>query len=151
MMLSKTLAGTILLACGIGVASSAAAQTPAQATAVTFNVPVALTQLSADIERVRISCAIHSDALTVPQPLNSNPPYDETWVVAGTVHVNMHVVFPLMQDWLQNASGKTAQYECVLTGYSTTLRTWGGFAAEAGPSAFRASVIPQTLTGTFTW
>ena len=161
--------GAAIAAWTLGVTSPATAQLfPAGqtfATAVTFTMPVNLTQLSPDLERVRLICFIQpSDVLKYPDmmaALFSNsasmtsdqfPWKDETWVVGGQVVTTMSVVIPIATEWLLNPSGKTATYNCGLLGFSKSLKQWGPFGDYYPAGApFLLKGMPNQISGTFEW
>jgi len=156
-MFTRILAATVTLGWALNVPIPAAAQTPAYGTAVTFNVPVNLTQLSPDLERVRVICMVGSEALNIPSGmfgvgnLAQNPPSDEAPVVLGKVERTMQVVFPIAAEWLQNATGKEAQYYCALQGFSRSLQRWELFDESSNNAAFRLIPTPPVIEGTFVW
>src|SRR5688500_15725136 len=103
----------------------------AAATSVTFTVTLNLTQLAPDLERVRLICFIKPSAVLVyPATLGQGltlisetfPWKSELWVVAGQVVGTMSVVHPIFAEWLKDPIGKTADYECWLQGFSTSLK-----------------------------
>lgn len=134
----------------------------AAATAVTFTVSVNLTQLSPDLERVRVICYIKPSAVlvypsimsTTLQPNAEQFPYrSEMWVAAGQVVGTMSVVIPIPAEWLKEPIGKTAEYECWLQGFSTSLKQWGFFSDPPSAPAFllKPAPAPTLLHGTFVW
>lgn len=155
-MLSRILGGTIVLACAVSVPTLAFAQAQTVDTAVTFNIPVNLTNLSPDIERVRVGCMIQSPALTIPSAIGNamaSPeklPGDETYVVLGTVQATMQVVFPIQTGWLNDPVGKSAHYLCGLLGFSKSQQRWQVFGAGQ-TGAFQLTPPPPALEGDFTW
>lgn len=152
-MFFKILSGAAVLASAMSVATPALAQAQTIETAVTFNIPVNLTQLSPDIERVRAACLIQSDALTLPPGMGGSPenlPGDETYVLLGKVETTFQVVFPIGTGWLKDPIGKTATYNCGLLGYSKALQGWQVF-GPGQTGAFNLNPPPQVMQGTFTW
>jgi len=119
---------------------------------VTFEMPVNLTQLSPDIERVRVSCWIASSALPFAAPTSPDVfPKDESPVVLGQVVKTMTVLFPIPTGALQDPIGKTAEYMCLLMGFSKSLQRWDGFSETSTVPAFRIKPTPAPIQGTFVW
>jgi hypothetical protein len=155
-MLPRVFAVIVALAWAVGVPASAGAQMPIMETAVTFNVPVSLTQLPPDIERVGVACLVTSSAMTSASPpiagaSVANWPRDEAWVVLGKVEKTMQVVFPFGAGWLQDPIGKGAEYRCGLIGFSRALQQWQAFSESHTVPAFRLQVNPPNIMGTFVW
>jgi hypothetical protein len=145
--------GAATAAWTLGTASPLAAQT--MATTITFSVPVNLTQLSPDLERVRLICMIMpSEVLKYPTGFGNNMeqlPRDEMWVTGGQVVNTMRVVFPIATEWLVNAVGKTANYQCQLMGYSKSLQQWGPFSETSSVPTFFLKGLPNAIGGEFVW
>jgi hypothetical protein len=136
-------------------------------TMVSFDVPMKLTQVSADIERVAVLCAlVPSEALVIPSTsttMNLNNYLSSTttggagWsrqeflILAGQLIVTARLVIQIPAEWLQNPIGKTAQYGCLFGGYNKSTQRWDQFAADASVVAFRLTPTPQPITGTFVW
>jgi hypothetical protein len=130
----------------------AAAQTTTVETTVTFLVPVALTQLSPDIERVRVACGIISDALNPTLPSGSPPPIimAEALVISGQVNTTLRSEFLILSGWLQDAIGKPATYQCTLQGYKKSTQQWNFFDEASPDPVFRLKPTPN-LQGSFVW
>ena len=132
---------------------------------VTFEVPINLTQLARDIRQIDVTCYLTSDAITVlssratnPRRLGGNVVLD---VGSGRLVTTANVVVAVPADRLQDPAGKTFNWECSLTGYTTgtrLMRTTGGYAAgwdffsadHVNPS-YRLSPTPKILSGSFVW
>ena len=146
-----------VMALALCVPGAAAAQTATATltfeTAVTFLLPVNLTQLSPDLEKVRLSCnLLWNSALTKPSlPATWPRAEDFAMVVSGQVITTMKVEFVIGSGWLTDPIGKQADYQCVLEGYSTTLQRWGFFSDTAPEPAFRLKPAPGPINGTFIW
>ena len=136
---------------------TAQAQGVTVATNITFTMPVNLTQLHPDLVKVKFFCAITSSALTYPlgtNPFNQNPlppPVDEVWVTNGQVVNTMRVVVPIAKEWLNNPIGKTADYTCVLVGFSKSLNRWDGFSETATDPVFYLKPAPPVIQRSFVW
>jgi len=129
---------------------------------VTFKVPLNLTNVAADIGKVRVLCVITSDALTTAigpiPPLSSVPANNasanqQEWpVTSGQVATTATVVVPVPATGLvADAVGKTANYACFLGGFSTSLQRWDVFDAAHTVPEFRLTPSPPLLQGSFTW
>lgn len=144
-----------VLAFGLGAPGALAAQTTTIETSVTFLVPVNLTQLSSDLERVRALCVVMPSAVLTPQPLPYNAPspilMTEALVVSGQMITTLRTEFPILSGWLQNAIGQQATYQCELQGYSKSLDRWSPFSETAQDAVFRLKPTPATLQGSFVW
>lgn len=133
------------------IASSGQATDPT----ITFTMPLNLTKISSDIEKIAVYCRIQSAAILtsdnrvwaqVEFPVRSGQVIDNTFqqVTSATVQVkatNLDV----------NALGKPASYECILSGFSTSLQRWDTFQESHTVAAFRLTPTPQSLTGSFVW
>jgi hypothetical protein len=142
----------------IAMPTPGSAQTAA--TAVTFTVSLNLTQLPPDLERVRLICFIKPSAvLLYPAgmgqaltPTSETFPYkSELWVAAGQVVGTMSVVYPIFAEWLKDPIGKTADYECWLQGFSTSLKRWDFFSESPSAPVFLLKPAPPLQQGTFVW
>ncbi len=142
-----------LIALALCAPGSLAAQFTIE-TSVTFLVPVNLTQLSPDLEKVRALCAVLPSAvMTMTLPVGAPPPVlmTEAPVVSGQVITTLRSEFLVFTGWLQNAIGKQADYLCGLQGYSKSLQRWSEFADNAPDAVFRLKPTPPALQGTFVW
>jgi hypothetical protein len=135
---------------------------------ITFTVPVNLTQLSSGVSKVRVSCAIISEAITVNrQPLNKGATTEagtisaqqELPVAGGEVHATATLVVSTA-GVLDNPLGKPATYSCGLDGFSVAQQRFVPFnyalPIEGTEPALRLTVpgsqpAPLRLGGTFTW
>ncbi|HET8692036.1 MAG TPA: hypothetical protein VFM30_07895 [Steroidobacteraceae bacterium] len=132
------------------LAASAQQAPPAD---VTFTVPLDLTRLHADVTRVRVTCTITS-AVFGPRTGTAGPRGSaEAAVVQNAVVQTLQVTVPLAQsDFSANASGKTANYSCVLEGNRANQSAWLPFGARtAYDDAAVLTPPPSPLTGTFVW
>ena len=124
------------------------------ATSVTFTIPLKLTQLSPDLEKIRVFCAVGGEALA-PLPMAMTTmdalPRDEMPVVAGQLVATMSVLVPIYAELLQNPAGKTAEYQCFLAGFSKSLQNWGEFSETSTVPAFLLKPTPAPIKGTFAW
>jgi hypothetical protein len=149
------------------LAGTAAAQTiPGD---VTFEVPINLTRLAADITKIDVTCTISSDAITATRVVRGVTNAGKLVgnvvlpVTKGRVVTTANVVVTVAPGALQDPYGKysAATYECMLTGYSAGTagrRTggglpagWGVFEESSARPSFRLSPTPQRLTGSFNW
>ena len=143
-----------ILACGLGAPGALAAQTMTIETSVTFLVPVNLTQLSPDLEKVRAVCGVLPSAVMTPTlPANAPLPVlmTEAPVVSGQVITTLRSEFLVYSGWLQNAVGQGATYVCDLQGFSKSLQRWDNFSDTAQDAVFRLTPTPPTLQGSFVW
>lgn len=142
-----------ILVASIALALTARGNLTAQ-TIVTLDVPLNLTQLSPDLEKIRVNCSLFMDGLT---PTSSYPPMvtmQEVRVpgpqLTLTLKLHIYVAAPL----LQGAQGKPGKYACNLDGYSTSLQKWDQFLETHSQDAFRLKSSGGSLReilGTFTW
>ena len=128
------------------------AQTTTVETSVTFLVPVNLTQLSPDIERVRLLCGVMSAAMTPTLPPNAPLPIlmAEAVVISGQVNTTLRSEFLVLSGWLQDPVGKQAAYQCGLQGYKKSAQQWGFFDDASTDPVLRLKPTPN-LSGTFVW
>ena len=129
---------------------------------VTFSVPINLTLLQPDVEKVKVECFIFSDAITVnrqPQKTGSGIAYgpgqvsgvQEIPVSAGRAVATANVVVVVAAN-LQDPIGKQAQYNCMLRGFSRSQQTWKVFQTTyESNTAFHLTPPAENLRGTFTW
>ena len=132
---------------------------------VTFEVPLNLTRLAADITKIDVSCGIESSALGNTRLIRGQPVSTplagrvEVPVVNGRVVQTVRVVVAISPGTLQDPTGKTATYTCALTGYSVGIPDryagwsagWDRFLEDHEKSSFRLSPTPAEITGSFTW
>jgi len=149
---------TALMAGMIAMPTPGSAQ--AAGTAVTFTVSLNLTQLPPDLERVRLVCLIQPSAVLVyPAILGQGltltseayPWKSELWVAAGQVVGTMSVVYPIPAEWLKDPIGKTAEYQCMLLGFSASLKRWDFFSDSPSAPVFLLKPAPGIQQGTFVW
>lgn len=134
---------------------------------VTFEVPLNLTRVAPDISKVLVTCTITSDAIAVRTRKGAaiRPQLGaqvELAVSAGQMVTTARVVVPVTADRFtdektgnySDPSGKTANYHCELTGFSTKRTTGGGwnlFTDNNTNTSFRLSPTPPSLSGNFVW
>lgn len=138
---------------------------PAPSDDVTFEVPINLTQLAADIKQVDVTCTISSDAI-VPSGAR-----DSFRQLAGHVVLDVSngqvvapqnvVVVAVPAERLQEPAKHSFHWECRLTGYSAGTRPppparrtpvgWDTFAERHEKPSFVLSPAPAVLSGDFTW
>ena len=156
--MSRRIATTVI------AASAMCASTPAQAqTTVSFEVPINLTQVSGDIEKVGVSCLVAGDGVVYPagyvagNPFNTNETVGPNWakqelkVMGGQVVVTLRLNVQIPAEWLDNPIGRPGQYVCSIMGFSTSLNRWGQFKADSPVPAFRLSPTPQDIWKSFVW
>ena len=109
---------------------------------VTFEVPLNLTALPSYITKIRVTCALTSEALPSRRLAKS-----EVAVSQGQVMTTVQVVFPILSSDLTRPSGQSADYECTLAGFESTGQLWLNLGGA------RQVVLPQPvpITGTFWW
>ena len=144
---------------------------------VSFDVPVNLTQVHGDIERVRVICGVMSEAI-VPAPLansgssgslgdwsnltsSSTSIYGDNLPLTAGRHempvfnnqvvATLRVIVTIPAEWLVNPIGKKAQYSCGVMGYSRTVQKWGLFSDQSTELAFKLKVVPEVFQGEFVW
>lgn len=130
-----------------------AAQTSSVVASITFVVPVNLTQLSPDLEKVRLACVIASSPVfVIPTGYGPSPnAEDEMPVMNGQVVTTLRAVIFIQSSWLQDPIGKDADYGCALEGFSKSLARWDRFADNAPDPVFRLKPTPQSIWGKFVW
>jgi hypothetical protein len=131
-------------------------------TAVTFTVPLNLTQLPPDLERVKVACAIFGEGIATGTSLNplspspqdpsseSYPFKQELFVTAGQVVATASIQVVVFLDG-QKAIGKTAQYGCGVMGYSKSLNRWELLSETPSSPVFMLKPAPPAIQGTFLW
>lgn len=152
-MISRTFA-MIVTACLLAAPVSSVAQTTSAD--VTFRLPLNLTQMSPDIATIAVFCRIESIAIPPARPnardaspMGTRSKQEELAVSGGQLVATATVVVPV--SGLDNPFGKTATYDCSITGFSTSLQRWDLFAESHATAAFRLSPTPQRITGSFIW
>lgn len=153
-MRSRMLPATLMTLALCAPGALSAQTTPYVETSVTFLVPVNLTQLSPDLEKVRLLCNLTSSVLNMSAPWGNGTvpiPMDEVPVTSGQVVTTLRIVIPILDYWLQDPIGKQADYQCGLQGYSKSLQRWDQFTDHATDAVFRLTPTPPILQGSFVW
>ncbi len=143
----------------LGLTSHAAAQQgPVD---VTFAVPLNLTRLDSGIPKVRVNCRLSSSAIIESINVPGSRPTTrdvsvEIPVSQGSVVQTVQLLITLVPQELNNPSGRSATYECVLQAYDPATHRWNEFADDAsGTHRFATGPVltpaPQTLSGQFVW
>jgi hypothetical protein len=121
-------------------------------TSVTLVLPVNLTQLSSDLERVRLRCGVASGALTWPSSTLEQIEFkDEVPAFGGQLVTTMKVMVLIPVEYLKDPIGKTADYFCSIEGFSRSLQRWGAFSETSTVPALLLKPAPSVIQGTFTW
>lgn len=149
-MMSRCLIA-VVTSCLLVMPNSSGAQ--ASSGDVTFRLPLNLTQLSSDLAKIAVFCRIRSTAIP-PTGKSSGTAgqlykQEEFPVTGGQLVTTAVVVVPV--SGLDNPIGKTATYECLITGFSTSLQRWDSFAEAQTNAVFRLSPTPPPMTGSFVW
>ena len=111
---------------------------------ITVKVPLNLTQLSPDLQKVRVSCTIQTGAI----PGGAASQTQDLPVSGGQVVTTAILVFPLTNLDLSTTWGRNARAVCSIQGYSTATG-WRGF---SGPNALlpvRTNLALNTQSLTF--
>ena len=121
---------------------------------VTFEWPLNLTEMSPDITKIQVFCIITSDAIPEDRPRAKGATRTlkaevELAVAAGQLVTTSRVVIPTGN--LDNPIGKTASYECSISGFSKLLQRWSFFSEGDPTPAFRLTPTPQRASGSFVW
>lgn len=140
---------SVILAVVVMVAT--ASDVIAQSSDVTFQVPVNVTKMSADITKVAVYCEITSDALPKlsGQTVGRAQKQVELTPSAGQIVQTVAVVVPIAS--VDTTASASADYKCTLSGFSQSLNRWSPFSATNTIAAFRLSPTPPTLVGMFNW
>lgn len=146
-VLATMAAAGLLVYPGSGVAQSTQS-------AITFLVPVHLTKLSPDIEKISVTCGIGSAA--IPKDLQGHDVIlrktMEFPVSGGQLDTNATVVVAVPP--LDNPVGKSATWYCDINGFSTLRQWWHEFDTGSnipGLPMFVVSPKPIRLTSSFIW
>lgn len=129
---------------------------------VTFEVPLNLTRLWAEITKVDVTCVISSDALvgTRYQRITGHVEFP---VAAGQLVTMARVVVAVAPTAFTDPTmaitgsplGKPATYACNLSGFNMLPSNYGGgwhqFSADSTIESFRISPTPSPITGKFVW
>lgn len=136
---------------------------------VTFEVLVNLTRPAGDITTVAVSCVISSDAIMLTRTIKGTTYKEdlgarlELPVAAWQLVTTARVVVPVPPNAFTDPTGaitsgptgKTADYQCSLMGFSALPTTYGGgwnqFSADNPIESFRLSPTPSSITGSFVW
>jgi hypothetical protein len=141
----------VVTTCLLVISSSSGAQT--SSADVTFRLPLNLTQLSSDIAKIAVFCRITSDAIppsgATGKAGGKLSKQEEFPVSGGQLVTTAVVIVPV--SGLDNPIGKTANYECLISGFSTSLQQWSRFEEASTTPAFKLSPTPPQMTGSFIW
>jgi hypothetical protein len=132
----------------VAAAPRAAAQI---ATQVTIRVPVVLTQLAPEIQSVKVTCSIVSDALitgdaTYPNTVSKD---EDIPVSDGTVAKVVTMVFSLTLK--AQAGGQAAGAGCTIRGWDVATSSWTNFHESASNPRFRTTPSASPSQSTFVW
>ena len=121
---------------------------------MTFQVPLNLTRLSSDLNKVAVFCEITSDALPRTAGMTVGRAQKQVELTPSNgqlVQPSVAVVVPIAS--LDTSNGRTsANYKCTLSGFSQSLQRWSPFGdSQTLPAVFRLSPAPADITGNFTW
>ena len=131
------------------IPAAATAQTKAE---VTLRVPLNLTKLSTDIERVYVVCTLTSNAFSAAGPGGGSVNKQLSIPASnGQVVDTASVVFSASLDPAKLRSYPTASYQCRLSGFSASLQRADAFSDSHATAAFRLSPTPAVLSGSFNW
>ena len=128
-----------------GAPQNAAAQTSDGA--VTFSLPLNITNLSPDITKVAVYCKITSSAFN--NRFGYVQKQEEYVPQNGQVVTTATVVIPTTE--LLDPIGKSANYYCTLSAFSNSLQRWELFSETSATPVFRLRPTPPEMSGTFTW
>ena len=148
----------------LGLSNSVAAQfgtLPAGVfvSAVTFTLPLNLTQLPPDLERVKFVCAVFGEGMasplgtlnTPPDPTSESYPFkQELFVTGGQVVATASVQVVMLLDGTKDPLNKPAHYRCGVMGYSKSLNRWEVFSETPSAPVFMLKPAP-VIEGTFNW
>jgi hypothetical protein len=126
----------------------------AQSSDVTLTVPLNLTQVSSQIDKILVSCEISSSAIMLQRSKNTGRVVK--WVeipnvdgrVVTTVTVVLSLPFGSLAD---DARGQNANYVCYLAGYPRGESNPRSFSETDPNPALRLSPTPSAIFGSFTW
>jgi hypothetical protein len=148
---------TIGLVAAVSLATPALLSAQGVSTEVTFKIPVNLTQLGPDVQKVKVSCSLLSDAI-VATTSGATALYGGGFEVAkaaelpatgGQVVTTALLVYTL--TGLDNPVGKNANLSCILVGWSPTEKTWIVFDPNATNASFRTTTEVPVLKSSFVW
>jgi hypothetical protein len=130
----------------------------AQSSDVTIRVPLNLTQLAADISRLRVQCSVTSDAFGYDsggRRIYDAPSGERVINVSnGRVVTTLDVLVPISSSQFVGPTiGQGASYECVLDAFSTSQQQWDVFSLSHSNPAYRVVLSPviSLIQGSFTW
>jgi hypothetical protein len=142
----------VLAFVSLGLASGPAG---AQSTSadVTFAVPLNLTNLAADITKVRVRCSFLRVGSSAPTPGLDRAGEVEIPVTGRQVVTTAQVVVmvPPTAVGPEITAGTSQRYVCALDGYSAALG-WGGFSDRAPNGSFKTTqAVTASVGGMFQW
>jgi hypothetical protein len=120
----------------------------AQASDVTFTVPVNLTQLRPEVQGVAVECQITSTAIIAPTK-GSSSGVARFVPTGGRVQTTATVHVPIAR--LDSDSGTAATYRCDLKGQTYANGPWSLFSANAFMLALKLTPQTAPIIGTFNW
>jgi hypothetical protein len=123
----------------------------AQGSDVTFSVPLNLTHLLPDLAKVEVYCTISSSAIPQYGGIGHALLKGQQDIVVSGGQVVTTATVVVAVNGLINPVGQTAHYDCKLSGFSTSLQTWGSLDPFSTTMAFRVSPATAPLSGSFTW
>lgn len=142
----------VALICCVAVLYTGKATAQTTPPNVTFEVPLNLTRLHNEIEKVSVRCSITSNALNGHRVRHVE---SEVPVSQGAVTQIVQVTVNLTdQDFLShmNPSGQTASHSCELWAFNAASSRWGKFRSGSSTSdAFALTPAPTALSGSFVW
>ncbi len=150
-MKSRILAATVA-ACVLTTPVTGLAQT--SPLVITFQVPLNLKDVSADITNVKVTCMVHGDEAIGMQRKATANWADEKEVevpVSGGALATTVAVPVTISDTSNATVGTSANYACSLTGFSSSLQRWSEFSETAESAPFRLIPAPQPIAGSFVW
>lgn len=133
---------------------------------VTFEVPLDLTRLPPEITQVDITCHVTGDGIKPVRVVRGSSPARLTGnkvlnVTQGRLVTLASVVVAVPAAQAPNLVGMKANYECMITAFSTGTRQpnssagnpggWGFLEERSANPSFNFTPTPRPLTGSFTW
>ena len=140
------------VACMLAIPVASLAQT--SPLVITFQVPLNLTDLAADITRVKVTCLIGGDEAYGAQRIATAYWGYEKEVevpVSGGALVTTVAVPVTISDTINATVGTNANYGCSLQGYIESLQRWDLFTSAPESAPFRLIPDPQPINGSFVW
>lgn len=135
----------VLAICLLAAPASGAAQTVQ--TTVTLVVPLNLTQISPEVTKVLVTCAIKSIALTGKS--QGTMMQEVIPLSGGQLVTTVTLVFPV--TGLDNPVGKDATVTCSLSGFSPQSEKWFQFEDNSASLAFRTKPSLPSISASFVW